>query len=395
MSHFTVLIMSKEGENPEEQLAPFQENNMSTCPKEYLTFVDVTDESLEEYESGSRSEFYCNSSSSFGQLVNENTFELISALNVGDCVEVDITRNGFGYFQKDCHYECGVSKNNSRPEEYVWVKCIAVTLTDHLDKNVCFEGKIILERVAPPKQIAFKEYYKTFEEFMFDYHGYKGPDEETDRYCYRENKNCKWDWYQLGGRWRGFFKTKKNATGTIGTKSFYDKAPREGYVDQCLRKDIDFEGMKEDSRKESQQEIDGIFEWMDGYMDNLETWNEIRDRFENVDEARAYYKNTPFKKRWDEGANAEKIPYCLMSDPIESYCLKESNPKEAYINKQMKNCFVTFAVIKDGEWYERGDMGWWGITSNEKNEDEWSEQVFRLIVEADDNTMFSMYDCHI
>jgi len=32
MSHFCVLVV---GENPELQLAPYQENNMEDCPKEY------------------------------------------------------------------------------------------------------------------------------------------------------------------------------------------------------------------------------------------------------------------------------------------------------------------------------------------------------------------------
>lgn len=35
MSHFTVLVI---GKDVEEKLAPFQENNMNDCPKEYLKF---------------------------------------------------------------------------------------------------------------------------------------------------------------------------------------------------------------------------------------------------------------------------------------------------------------------------------------------------------------------
>ena len=40
MSHFTVMVI---GENPEKQLAPYQENNMGNCPEEYLSFVDETE----------------------------------------------------------------------------------------------------------------------------------------------------------------------------------------------------------------------------------------------------------------------------------------------------------------------------------------------------------------
>lgn len=41
MSHFTVLVV---GDNVEEQLAPFQENNMGDCPTEYMEFSDETEE---------------------------------------------------------------------------------------------------------------------------------------------------------------------------------------------------------------------------------------------------------------------------------------------------------------------------------------------------------------
>lgn len=51
MSHFTVGVLIKEGEkNLEELLAPYQENNMGDCPKEYLEFYDRTEEVLDYYE---------------------------------------------------------------------------------------------------------------------------------------------------------------------------------------------------------------------------------------------------------------------------------------------------------------------------------------------------------
>ena len=57
MSHFTVMVI---GENPEEQLAPYQENNMGDCPQEFLEFNDETErltKSWEELTDEERSEF--------------------------------------------------------------------------------------------------------------------------------------------------------------------------------------------------------------------------------------------------------------------------------------------------------------------------------------------------
>ena len=53
MSHFTVMVI---GENPEKQLAPYQENNMGNCPEEYLYFIDKTEELKKDWEEISEDE---------------------------------------------------------------------------------------------------------------------------------------------------------------------------------------------------------------------------------------------------------------------------------------------------------------------------------------------------
>ncbi len=40
-------------------------------------------------------------------------------------------------------------------------------------------------------------------------------------------------------------------------------------------------------------------------------------------------------------------------------------------------------------------MGWWAMVSDEKDKNEWSKQFSSLIDSVSDDTMFSMYDCHI
>lgn len=55
----------------------------------------------------------------------------------------------------------------------------------------------------------------------------------------------------------------------------------------------------------------------------------------------------------------------------------------------------TFAVVKDGEWYERGEMGWWGCVSNEMDENEWGNKVRELLEGLPDETLISIVDCHI
>lgn len=54
-----------------------------------------------------------------------------------------------------------------------------------------------------------------------------------------------------------------------------------------------------------------------------------------------------------------------------------------------------FAVLKDGQWYERGEMGWFAIVSNEKSEEHWDNEIEKLLNDLSDDTLISMYDCHI
>jgi hypothetical protein len=47
MSHFPVLVV---GQDVEQQLAPFQENNMGDCPREYMEFTDHEDDYRHDYD---------------------------------------------------------------------------------------------------------------------------------------------------------------------------------------------------------------------------------------------------------------------------------------------------------------------------------------------------------
>ena len=54
-----------------------------------------------------------------------------------------------------------------------------------------------------------------------------------------------------------------------------------------------------------------------------------------------------------------------------------------------------FAVVKDGEWYERGGMGWFAWVRNEKDEDVWCAELKTLLEGLPPETMLTIVDCHI
>lgn len=290
MSHFTVMIF---GDNAEDQLAPFQENNMGTCPEEYMEFIDQTDYLLDEWESESK------------------------------------------------------------------------------------ETK--------------EKYGNDFDRYVEEYHGYK-KDGETDNYGYRDNPNKKWDWYQLGGRWAGFLKLKKGANGTVGKTGLFGTPAPSGTADAALKRDIDFKSMREDAAKAAGKTYDEVTGIVGLTLHNMHGWKYVRETMfaGYIDAAREYYNKQDAVVKLREWNQENNHKYGWGTD-LEDFQVT----REQYCKSAADSACTTFAVIKDGEWYERGEMGWWGIVTDEKDQRNWDSEVAALLDELSDDTLISIYDCHI
>lgn len=69
---------------------------------------------------------------------------------------------------------------------------------------------------------------------------------------------------------------------------------------------------------------------------------------------------------------------------------------EDYVNEIDWTDIIPFAfVTSDGEWHEKGEMGWFATVSNEKNENGWEEEFQNYINNLDENTIVTVVDCHI
>ena len=52
-------------------------------------------------------------------------------------------------------------------------------------------------------------------------------------------------------------------------------------------------------------------------------------------------------------------------------------------------------VTTDGEWVERGEMGWFGISSNEIDDAEWDAKFREYLKTLDKDIILTLVDCHI
>lgn len=222
-----------------------------------------------------------------------------------------------------------------------------------------------------------------------DWHGFE---KRNDKYFKRTNPNKKWDWYTLGGRWTGFFKSKLGVlNAVVGEPGLMTDKADEGYADQLLKSDIDFEYMRNEAENKALQEYNFAMQIFGDTPVN-ETWDAVRNRIEGIDNARAYYWSQPRCVAWKEKQSQDyrNFPFGFSTSPDDFMVSKAT-----YLQNARNGAGLTFAVIKDGQWYEKGSMGWFGFVGNEKDQNVWNEQVTKMIDELPDDTLLSVYDCHI
>jgi len=49
----------------------------------------------------------------------------------------------------------------------------------------------------------------------------------------------------------------------------------------------------------------------------------------------------------------------------------------------------------NGEWVERGEMGYWGFVDNETDEGVWDKYFNEMWDSLPDDTLLTLVDCHI
>ena len=56
--------------------------------------------------------------------------------------------------------------------------------------------------------------------------------------------------------------------------------------------------------------------------------------------------------------------------------------------------FTCWGIVMDGKWYEKGAMGWWGMSSGDISENEWQTKCADLFGELSPDKWVTVVDCH-
>jgi hypothetical protein len=237
-----------------------------------------------------------------------------------------------------------------------------------------------------------KEDYESLDEFASDYYGYHKNEEGL--WGRKTNPNAKWDWYQLGGRWSGSIIRLKPDSNRIGVGVgrpgvFGNKVG----IDSALFGDIDFEAKRVEAEVAARVRYCEVLDVFKGVLPVLDyKWEDLSDEENPLyngmswDEKRTLYHNQP--AILEVNKHSDVLGHFFEIKDFQ--CTEDE-----FVAKARKNACSTFAVIKNGKWYEKGEMGWWASVSNEKEGEDWSKEVEDLLADVSDDTLISIYDCHI
>lgn len=189
-----------------------------------------------------------------------------------------------------------------------------------------------------------------------------GPDGEI--YSTR-NPNSKWDWYTIGGRYRDRLALKNSLVGVKGDTlekyvgSLYRES-KEGYCDSALKKDID--------------------------------WSKSHQIKEEYDSAIRFWE---IKIEGSEPITDEEKEDVKFDWYKPEYYTDKYKTKEVYATC-MSN-FTMWSIVIDGKWYEKGEMGWFGVSDESGDEGLLWELNFydKFIKDLSEDTLLTVVDCHI
>lgn len=216
----------------------------------------------------------------------------------------------------------------------------------------------------------------------------------------RTNPNAKWDWWVIGGRWSGMLKLKNKlslsgmilrAKGDKGRPGLMGSNYKIGdrWVDVAYRGDIDFDAMREEAIQRATKEFDQLAEvFADG--SRFKSWEQVvAEHNGDYIAAREVYQAQPTIVKLKEAAQQKSITLWDYD-----YTFAGGN-RDIVIERARNSAGVPYAVVKDGKWYSKGEMGWFGMSDDEMTQGEWDAQVTKMLNELDPHTLITVVDCHI
>lgn len=207
------------------------------------------------------------------------------------------------------------------------------------------------------------------------------------------NPDAKWDWWTIGGRWRGYF-TAVEKMSSDDTELLLLSAPRWMNEGRELKQRacdggpirlLDLEGQRLQAEHDAIAYADKYDAAIVGTPEPM-SWEDVMAVHDSIDEARAFYRDQP-------RVVATRKLGGFLGSPIDDF----KWGRELYIQRAVASAVPAYAYLtQDGNWLSRGDMGWFGMSSDTvESRETYDLQVNSHIASVDPNTVLVLVDCHI
>src|SRR5690606_35842046 len=70
-------------------------------------------------------------------------------------------------------------------------------------------------------------------------------------------------------------------------------------------------------------------------------------------------------------------------------------PRDEFVQRARDGSTTTYALLVNGEWVARGEVGWFGVAHDQVSKEDWSRKVNEMLDELPDDTLITIVDCHI
>lgn len=246
------------------------------------------------------------------------------------------------------------------------IECVPGSSDDNEDKdsNEDVSFAYFLSEIEGFTEVPFGEkpdiiYDHKFGYFTVDAHG------EVLTVVNRTNPDSKWDWYSIGGRFSDHLLSKNGQRG-----------------DSFLKSEIDVEEMRCQAGDNAAKMYDEV---MKGVKPDWIPWLKARSMYPNdLERARRFYQGQPQIGQINRNTDN---PFIYYDDYLMS--------REKYIERKRAEALCTYAYVQDCEWFAIGNMGWFGLSSDEITPDEWNDQFNKWFEALPDDALLTVVDCHI
>lgn len=379
MSHFTVAVITDSKPTEEDLaviLAPWHEFECTGLDDEYVVDVDRTAEMVKDFGEAT-SRVFTDPSETHHSPYRERFYEPLTPEEIASVKAAGI----FGRPE-------GLELNNHRtrklvlPEGWTDQKVPASQARSFADWVEGWCGCTVVPHGEKPDLTGEHKY------------GYALLDEndQVQKVIDRTNPNKKWDWWVIGGRWPNQLRVKGQPDG----------------VDQAMVGALDLDAIGAAARAGRRESLKSALDRLrkSGVLEERarQEWAACARLFNAATEAWMAQREGGIARRFEyfdtlpadhpiRVAVASKV-YTALGDHFSGIGIGEDDPDlDGWC--ETAPAFTTWALVKDGNWYESGKMGWWGLSIDDEDEEVWQQRVSKLVSELADHQWLTTVDCHI